>query len=177
MTGSNVLARYADKAKGQVGGLVAKVAGSGSGAAAARTLTIGAPRAEVERFWRDPERLSAVLDGLGVVRMSAPGRYEWTVRPAESEPVTWQTTLTETEDGLRYAGDSDAPRIELVFRDAPADLGTEVTLRASTALPEFLTGAAAYAALYRARALLQTGELPTLEPLASARTGAHGKGE
>jgi len=39
-------------------------------------------------------------------------------------------------------------------------------------LPGLLTGAIAFKLLYRMRALLQTGELPTLEHNPSARPGA-----
>ncbi|WP_280506943.1 hypothetical protein [Nocardia farcinica] len=63
-------------------------------------------------------------------------------------------------------------QLHIEFAEAPADLGTEVTLRVTAPVPGLLTGAVAFKVLYRARALLQTGELPTLAHNPSARAGA-----
>ncbi|WP_040785160.1 hypothetical protein [Nocardia pneumoniae] len=170
---------YIDKAKEQLTDLVGKVAGSVSHGGNSQTVTIGRPRTEVEQFWRDPDRLSQVLGGIAEVRSSAPSRYEWILRPGADDSVEWNTTLVEEDDGLRFVGTTGegdrtrgGPQIQLTFRDAPRGLGTEVTIRARTPIPDILTGAAAFAALYRARALLQTGEMPTIERNPSARASA-----
>lgn len=167
---------YIDKAKEQLTDLVGKVAGSVSQGGNSQTMTIGRPRTEVEQFWRDPQRLSEVLGGIAEVRSPAPSRYEWTLRPGADDSVKWTTTLVQEEDGLRFTGTRDdgsrtegGPQIQLTFRDASRGLGTEVTIRARTPIPDILTGAAAFTALYRARALLQTGEMPTLEHNPSSR--------
>jgi hypothetical protein len=62
--------------------------------------------------------------------------------------------------------------IILDFSEAPRGQGTEVTLRLKTPAPALLSGALAFKALYRARALLQTGEMPTLKINPSARKAA-----
>ncbi|GAB2682285.1 SRPBCC family protein [Nocardia goodfellowii] len=169
---------YIDKAKEQLTDLVGKVIDSGSGGGA-QTVTISRPRAEVEQFWRDPEKLSQVLGELAEVRSTEPMRYEWVLHRADEEPITWDTTLETEPDGLRFvraAGNGDPAEpaeIRVTFRDAPRELGTEVTLRVKSPVPDLLTGAATFKALYRARALLQTGEVPTLAHNPSARAAAH----
>lgn len=167
---------YVDTAKGQLTELVEKFLESASRTGPSRTVTISRSRVEVERFWRDADNLSRVLGDLGDVRATGPAAYEWTLLRGDDEALTWQTTLVTEADGLRFVGaapDGSArergPEIGLFFADAPHGLGTEVTMRASAPVPGFLIGPAAFKALYRARALLQTGELPTLEHNPSAR--------
>ncbi|MGK8523858.1 SRPBCC family protein [Nocardia asteroides] len=152
---------------------------SASSYSGSQTVTIARPRAEVERFWRDPENLSQVLGDVAEVRSTEPSIYEWTLHSGTDGRTTWKTTLREEEGHLRFVGptDADAPsaqglELELGFRDAPRDLGTEVTMRAKTPLPGLLTGAGMFTALYRARALLQTGEMPSLAHNPSARSSA-----
>ncbi|MEU2001690.1 hypothetical protein ACH47B_09155 [Rhodococcus sp. NPDC019627] len=174
---------YIDKAREQLTDLVGKMVDSAAGSGNSQTLTINRPRPEVEQFWRDPGKLSEVLGDVAEVRSTEPGSYEWTLNPGADEPTTWNTTLVEADGSLRFVGTTgedstaqnspdDPPEVELSFRDAPHDLGTEVTIRAKTPVPDILTGAATFKALYRARALLQTGELPTLRDNPSARQAA-----
>ncbi|QTJ67247.1 hypothetical protein HYG77_17810 [Rhodococcus sp. ZPP] len=169
---------YIDKAREQLVDLVGKVVDSTAGSGNSQTLTISRPRSEVEQFWRDPGKLSEVLGDVAEVRSTEPGIYEWTLNPGADELTTWNTTLVEEDGRLRFVGKTgddstaDPPEVELTFRDAPHDLGTEVTIRAKTPVPDILGGAATFKALYRARALLQTGELPTLRHNPSARHAA-----
>ena len=174
---------YIDKAREQLTDLVGKLVDSTAGSGNSQTLTISRPRSEVEQFWRDPGKLSEVLGDVAEVRSTEPGSYEWTLNPGADEPTTWNTTLVEGDGSLRFVGETgedstaqnstaDPPEVELTFRDAPHDLGTEVTIRTKTPVPDILTGAATFKALYRARALLQTGELPTLRHNPSARHAA-----
>ncbi|MFF0488210.1 hypothetical protein ACFYTQ_04225 [Nocardia sp. NPDC004068] len=166
---------YVDKAKSQVSELVGKLVG-GSGGEPGQTLTITRPRAQVALFFRDPANWSRVLGDLAEVRPGPEGSYEWSVRRSGAETLSWNTELVDDENGMRFvgtrSGDSGPMWIRLEFSDAPNDLGTEVRLAAHTPLPDLLTGAAAFTVLYRARALLQTGEIPTLAHNPSARTTA-----
>jgi uncharacterized membrane protein len=170
---------YIDETKHLLSDLVGRVIESASSHSSSQTLTIARPRAEVERFWRDPENLSEVLGEVAEVRATEPSTYEWTLHSGADGRTTWKTTLLEEDGHLRFvrSTDEDTPsaqglELELSFRDAPRDLGTEVTMRARTPLPDLLTGAGMFTALYRARARLQTGEMPTLTHNPSARSTA-----
>jgi hypothetical protein len=86
----------------------------------------------------------------------------------------WVSKAFIDNDGVRFTGlgDGDNKSITVELRSAPHDLGTEVTLHVEAPGPAFISGAVAYTILYRARALLQTGEVPTLASNPSARRSA-----
>ncbi|WP_280459354.1 hypothetical protein [Nocardia carnea] len=161
---------YLDKAKQELVALVGRAVGPVSGSSS-QTLTVRCPRAVAERFWRDPACLSRVFRGMADVRSTGPDRYEWAVQRTGAESITWESTLVTTGNGVRFvdANDTDLVQIELGFADAPHEAGTEVRISGHAPLPEQLTGAALFTVLYRGRALLQTGEVPTLEHNPSAR--------
>ncbi|WP_040790782.1 hypothetical protein [Nocardia paucivorans] len=162
---------YMDKAKEHLTTLIGKAAGGGANGPSRQTVTIERPRPEVERFWREPENLARALDGIAEIHPTESGRLEWTFAPDSEHPITWESTSVVEENGLRFvdADEPDTAEIAIDFADAPHDRGTEVTIRAATPAPNLITGAAAFTALYRARALLQTGEAPTLAHNPSAR--------
>jgi uncharacterized membrane protein len=162
---------YLQKAKEEVVTLFGRAVGSVSGGTGRRALTIEQPRAAVEEFWRDPDNLSRVFDGFADVRSTAPDRYEWTAPPDDADPARWESVLLTEQDGLQFvdAVDPERARIELEFADAPRGRGTEVHISATAPMPRQLTGAAIFAVLYRARALMQTGEVPTLDRNPSGR--------
>lgn len=139
----------------------------------AQAITIERPRGEVERFWHHPEQLSRVLGTVGAVRPRGSDGYTWVLH---GEPdVEWETTLSTDADGLRFstADDPEGPHLRLTFAEAPAGRGTEVTARVAAPVPGILTDAVVFKVLYRARALLQTGEIPTLQPQPAARESDH----
>jgi len=149
----NYLDNVVKKVGEVVGEVVGDVVGHSTRSDRTQSVTISRPRDEVKQFWREPESLSAVFD-----------------RDTEQ----WRATLHEEGDTFRFTAEgadspTPTPGFVLTFRDAPRELGTEVTLRAETPLPDFLSTPAAFAVLYRARALLQTGEVPTLRDNPSAR--------
>lgn len=162
---------YLQKAMDEVTTLIGRAVGSVSGGTGPRALTIERPRAAVEDFWRDPDNLSRVFDGFADVRSTAPDRYEWTAPPDGADAIHWESVLLAEPNGLKFvdAVDPDRARIELEFTDAPRGRGTEVHISATAPLPRQLTGVAAFAVLYRARALIQTGEVPTLDRNPSGR--------
>ena len=169
--------RYVDRVVQKLGDVVGGVVQRRTSGARSQTVTISRPREEVQRFWRDPDALTAIFDGVAKVRRDGADRYVWTPSGAADGDHSWNATLHEADDTLRFAaarnapgGQSDAdPQFVLTFRDAPRALGTEVTIRTETPLPQLLSNLAAFAVLYRARALLQTGEVPTLRDNPSAR--------
>ncbi|WP_459546623.1 hypothetical protein [Nocardia sp. X0981] len=163
---------YLEKAK-QLTALAGKAVGSAHHGSA-QTVTVRRPRAVVEQFWYEPENLSRVFHGIADVRSTGADRYEWAVGPEGAEVVRWETVVVPEENGMRFvdAAEDDAVRIRIGFAAAPHDLGTEVRISAAAPLPDKLTDAGLFTALYRARALLQTGEAPTLEHNPSARSRA-----
>ncbi len=166
---------FVDSVSSGVGALVRTVVDHTPRATTVQSITIGRPRTEVLQFWADPGRLSQVLGDRADVEHTEADDYRWTVDVGAAGSLEWRTTL-EREDGtMRFVGvDGGGAHAELLLRfaDAPQDLGTEVTARIVAPIPRALAGALAYAALYRSRALLLTGELPTLDHNPSGRAPA-----
>ncbi|WP_067857336.1 hypothetical protein [Nocardia shimofusensis] len=162
-----------DEVKHRVNDVMGKVIGAGGERTSTRSVTIAVPRDQVEDCWRDPVRLSRVLGDTGEIRPTADS-IDWIFGHDDGPRTTWQTTLTTEPNGLRFSGDLAGAEAELrvEFAQAPKDLGTEVNVRMRSPLPGLLTGAMAFKLLYRMRALLQSGEFPTLEYNPSARSGA-----
>lgn len=157
--------------------VVEKTVARASSGAKPVTLTIARPRSEVEQVWRDAATLSRILGTVADVAVKAPNQYRWSVHVPGGDDVEWDSQLIDIPEGLRFVGTGDGPagkgatEVSVLFRDAPADLGTEVTLSLRLPAPNVVLRGAAFKVLYRARALLQTGELPTLTPTPSARPG------
>ncbi|MBS3693880.1 hypothetical protein [Rhodococcus qingshengii] len=170
-----------DRAKEVAVGLVTKVAGHGGSGEHAQTVTIGRARDEVDALWRDPDLLSSVFGDAVTIRMVEGGVFEWKLSSRADETDVWRSKLVEAGDSLRFvtddkdATDEGSKPAELVVssREAPSDLGTELTLRSDSGLPAVFTKTFLFRALYRARALVQTGEVPTLAHNPSARDSAH----
>jgi len=175
----NYLDNVVKKVGEVVGEVVGDVVGHSTRSDRTQSVTISRPRDEVKQFWREPESLSAVFDRAADVRAGdVAGEYLWSPggppEDGSGDTEQWRATLHEEGDTFRFTAEgadspTPTPGFVLTFRDAPRELGTEVTLRAEIPLPDFLSTPAAFAVLYRARALLQTGEVPTLRDNPSAR--------
>jgi uncharacterized membrane protein len=129
-----------------------------------QSITIGAPRAEVAELFADASRLSVIFGEVADVEETAPQRQRWTFTVVDDQQPVWECVVTVGESTVEFADlqpDSEL-RIVLHLREAPQERGTEVIARVSTPAPGALAGPAIYTALYRARALLQTGEVPTI---------------
>jgi uncharacterized membrane protein len=157
-----------DRVLGSVKGAVTKVVDAAPPRATAQTVTIACPVERIAQFWRDPLQLSVVLGDIAEVEASGDDRYRW--RLLEGPDASWESRLVAEKDGVRFVGDGS--ELAITYRAAPRDLGAEVTLRATTPVPGLLAGAAAYKVLYRLRALMQTGEVPTLRSNPGARASA-----
>lgn len=165
---------------------------------AERSITVGKPAEDLEEFWRDPELLERIVGDFAEV--SAAGgnededegedRHHWRVSGPLDRPMEWESKLVEERPGelLRWESLEGATipyEATIRFQPAPADRGTEVTLRVEydppggtvgnavldrlDVVPETLVGKL----LYRFKSLAETGEIPTLEGNPSAR----GKGD
>jgi uncharacterized membrane protein len=163
---------YLDLAKSQVlrpaKGVVKKIVDAQPARATAQTVTIAAPPERVAQFWRDTLQISVVLGDIAEVETSGQDRYRW--RLLDEPAAVWESRLVQENDGVRFVGGGN--ELAVRYRPAPHGLGTEVTLRATTPAPGLLSGAAAFKVLYRLRALLQTGEVPTIRSNPSARASA-----
>jgi len=163
-----------DTAKEQVKHLVEVVTDKVTDAATTESriqaITIGRPRADIVRLFQDAELLAEVVGDFAEVHSAGQGRLRWTF--LFDGGAAWDCVIV-VEDDIRVRFVDVHPErtaeLTLDFRDAPNDLGTEVTARVSSPAPGALTGALAYKALYRARAVLLTGEAPTIKYNPSAR--------
>lgn len=166
-----------ERATSLAGSVVNKIAEQSSDdPATGQSVTVKCTVVEVEELFRDPHRLSVVLGEIGEVELTGSDRYRWTLRGGPVE-TTWESQLHSDIGGLRFVGTetgagSAANEIIVSYRPAPHHLGTELSLRLKTPAPDLLTGALAFKVLYRCRALLQTGEVPTIRSNPSARPSA-----
>ncbi|TFV61446.1 hypothetical protein E4P42_00655 [Mycobacterium sp. PS03-16] len=169
-----------DSAKDRVTHLAANVVNkvgehAPTDATTGQSVTVRCTVVQAEELWRDAHRMSMVLGDLGDVEVTGPDRYRWTfhVGPATT---TWESQVHTENGGLRFVGtddgDTDPNEIIVTFRPAPNHLGTEMTLRTKSPAPDLLSGAMAFKVVYRCRALLQTGEVPTIKSNPSARDSA-----
>ncbi|OBK78472.1 hypothetical protein [Mycobacterium sp. 1274761.0] len=165
-----------DTAKAQVKQIVEKVTDKVTEAASTQggvqAVTIGRPRHEVIDKLRNADFLTQVFGDVADVHESGPERLRWTFRFDGSDGPAWECVVaTEGDTQLRFV-DVNPDRsagIVMDLRDAPQDRGTEVIARVTSPAPGALTGALTFKALYRARALLMTGEVPTIKWNPSAR--------
>jgi uncharacterized membrane protein len=134
-----------------------------------QSITIRAPRQGVAEFFQDAERLSVVFGDIAEVEHLGPHRLRWTF--AGGEAAVWECAVTADDSRVEFndVQSGNTAQVLLELRDASGDRGTEVVARISTPAPGLLTGPLTFKALYRARALLQTGEVPTLHHNPSAR--------
>jgi uncharacterized membrane protein len=164
-----------DSARAHVKQLVDKVADKVTDAASTdsriQAITIARPRPEVLQLFQDPNRLSEVFGDVADVTSTGPARMRWKFVVDGSEGPEWDcVVVTEDETRVRFVDVNPGQAgIVLEFRDAPQGRGTEVIAKVIGPAPGALTGALAFKALYRARALLMTGEVPTIEYNPSAR--------
>lgn len=136
-----------------------------------QTLTIARTVEDVLRACRDPDVLDTMLAPAGSVHRGSTGVYAWTVAD-----TTIETQVHVEPNRVVFStGSPTAPGDPVVAVEAwpaPRDLGAEVVLRLTVpAGTGKVGGGLAFTMLYRLRALLQTGEAPTLGDVPSGRDG------
>jgi hypothetical protein len=163
-----------DTARQQAKHLVEKVTSSGDKWSGPQAITIGRPRETVIEFLQDADSLSQIFGDFATVTEVASDRLRWTFTNQDADEPFWESVVDADVDRLRYVDVKPDSRFEIVIdiQDALQDRGTELIARISSPAPGLLSGALAFKALYRARALLQTGEIPTITPNPSARNSA-----
>jgi uncharacterized membrane protein len=168
----NVVESTMGHVKQLVGRVTDKVIDTATSESRVQAITIGRPRHEVLQFFQDPNRLSEVFGDVAEVSSTGPDRLRWKFALDGSNGPEWECVVVAEDDvRVRFVDvnpDGQAG-IVLDLRDAPQERGTEVIARVSSPAPGALTGALTFKALYRARALLMTGEVPTIKYNSSAR--------
>jgi len=108
-----------------------RIRDSRSRAGQGRTVTINKPRSEVWAFFRDFANMPRFMKGVRSVEPHG-DRTRWTVTGPHGRETSLETEIVEERDGelLVWRTTEDAP-VEMegrvIFRDAPAGRGTEVT--------------------------------------------------
>lgn len=152
-----------------------------------RSVTIRESADELTDLTSDPETLDRLVGPfVDVEAIDDDGeRLRWTVSGPRGLTAAWETELLAEQPGefgrWRSTDETVLPiEYSLSFRPAPADRGTEVTLRLWLDPPGGVLGTkladrllarntVASAALYRLKSLAETGEIPTLDRNPSAR--------
>jgi uncharacterized membrane protein len=151
-----------------------------------RTLTIDASPDRLLEAWCDPEVQQQVLGDLAQLSAGDRKHMQWQVSLPGDRTVEVASELVDFQPGVMAHHRSTGPHgveMDLVFAvaPAPADFGTEATVRVECAVPggalattaakllgsapEMLVGRA----LRRLKALIEAGEIPTLDLNPSAR--------
>ena len=159
----------------------------------ARSLTIDAPPQELLSLWRDPQ-VQARLMAPVATQVSGDGRHmRWHVplpmdRSVEMETLELSRTDSSVGHETTTLGDAEISlTTTFSVRPAPAEFGTEALLTVDYALPGGMLADAAVRlagsipelmvgkALRRLKALVETGEIPTLQANPSARGSGDAK--
>jgi uncharacterized membrane protein len=98
-----------------------------------RTVTIRKPRAELFAFWRDFANLVPVMENVERIEMKDRGRSVWTIKAPAGQTVDVETEIvSEKQDELIAWRSVEGSDIDtegrVMFRDAPGERGTQVTL-------------------------------------------------
>jgi uncharacterized membrane protein len=154
-----------------------------------RSITIGRPVEEVYAFWRDPQNLAKIVAHFADVTPAGENRTHWRIRGPLDRTAEWTSEHFDDDARMRQSWKT-VPESKIgnegtvEFRLAPDSLGTEVHLYMRFEVPGGAAGRAlarklrfaprliAEKTLRRLKALMETGEIPTLAHNPSARKGA-----
>lgn len=150
----------------------------GSASLVGRTVTIGRPREELYRTWKDFTRFPAFMENVERIEDLGGGRSSWTIKAPLGRSVTLATQITDDRPGRAIAWRSEPEsdirnlgRVE--FLDAPPGRGTIVRLTMQYDPPGGLIGQGlaklfqrepslqARRDLRRFKQLMETGEVTT----------------
>jgi uncharacterized membrane protein len=149
-------------------------------------ITIGTPRSEVYRFWRNLSNLPRFMRHVESVTDRVNNRSHWVVKGPAGRTVEWDAVIhNEIENELiawrSLPGAQVANAGSVWFKDAPGGRGTEVRVELQYNPPAGALGAIIASLLgsepgrqiqedlHRLKALLETGEVITLEGQPSGR--------
>ena len=152
-------------------------------------ITINRSAEDLMARWTEPETFAAVMGGFADVKPSGDGVMQWTVHTPLHTDLTWTSRMTQgASDGSQTVRWESLPGGDVPNRGtvqfkggAPGSRGTEVALRfefdppggvvgdAAAKYLGFVPGVLASGVLRRFKALIETGEIPTLSQNVSAR--------
>src|SRR3954471_9662778 len=159
----------------------AKIAVPGNrGIKLVRAVTIRKPAAELYAFWRHLPNLAKVIKHPVAITASSPEDSHWIVSGPANTSVEWDAVIVNDEPNKLIAWRSrQGAQVDnagsVRFEPAPGDEGTEVTVsleydppggRLGAAIAKLTRDSAAsqvYDALRRFKALMEAGEIPTIE--------------
>jgi uncharacterized membrane protein len=153
---------------------------SGEGVAVKRAVTINLPAAELYAFWRNLENLPTFMTHVDSVVVKSPTLSHWTIRAGKDHTMEWDAEIIEDRReeviAWRSLPGSEVDNAGSVwFSPAPGERGTVVKVSLRYSPPGGKIGAqlakwfgqdadALIAEdLFRLKALLETGEIPTIE--------------
>ena len=159
-----------------------------------RAVTILRPADELYAFWRHIENLQQVVKYPVDITSTSSTTSHWSVTAPGGKRVEWDSDITEDEPNRRIAWRSregaDVPNGGVVrFEPAPGDEGTEVICEIEyqppggkiAALLAKLTGKEGaqqvMETLRRFKALMEAGEIPTIEGQSAGGPQAPRKGK
>ncbi len=159
----------------------AKIAVPGNkGIKVVRAITIRKSADELYQFWRDLKNLAQVIKHPVTITTINENESHWIVSAPAGKTVEWDALVINDEPGELIAwrsqdgGDVDNAG-SVRFEAGPGDEGTEVTVALEYNPPAGKIGAAIakltrdsassqiYDALRRLKALLEAGEIPTID--------------
>jgi uncharacterized membrane protein len=159
----------------------AKIAVPGNrGIKVVRAVTIRKPASELYAFWRELPNLMRVINHPVSITTTAPDESHWVVSAPAGRRVEWDAVIVNDNPNRLIAWRSgDGAEVEnagsVRFEDAPGDEGIEVTVAleynppggklgaAIAKLTRDTAGSQVYDALRRFKALMEAGEIPTIE--------------
>jgi uncharacterized membrane protein len=145
-----------------------------------RSVTIRRPAADLYRFWRDLKNLEQIIHHPVSITTRSAEESHWSVSAPAGLRVEWDSLIINDEPDRLIAWRSrEGAQVDnagtVRFEPAPGDEGTEVTValeydppagRLGAALAKLTrdsAGSQVFDALRRFKALMEAGEIPTIE--------------
>lgn len=153
------------------------------------SVTIGRPRQQLYDEWRDFTRFPNFMENVDAVEKLNDGRSRWTIKAPGGSTVTLVTEIVDDvpgkQIGWKSTDESDiATTGEVLFKDAPGDRGTIISLVQSYAPPGGTLGKIAAKLLQREpseqarrdlrrfKQLMETGEVSTNASPSARKSGS-----
>lgn len=112
-------------------GRTARQARFGDYTVTGKTVTINKPRAELFAYWRDFANLAHFMENVVSIRPTGEDRAVWTIKAPAGQTVEVETEIIEERENEFIAwrsveGSEIKAEGKVIFKDAPADRGTQI---------------------------------------------------